>query len=437
MAVVGAGPAGLVAARHLLAQGFEPLVLDRGPELGGVWSEAARDRGVWAGMRANTSRAATAFSGLAPAGGPMFPSAPEVHAYLRAYATRFGVAARIATGVRVVAVAPAGRRWRVDWVGVEGGEGESALFAAVVLAGGRFSRPRFPGLPGLDGFARTGRLLHASAYRTRDELRGLRVLVHGNGSSGLEIASDLAAEDSISVVSACTRPRFVLPKVLGGVPMEAIWPARLAEVRTQALPPAREAAELRRIARELGGDPVPFGGLAPDPDIFGAGVSQCQSYLPLLAEGKIRPKPAVRRIEGDAVRFADGSAQRFDAIVFADGYDADLSYLAAEVKARLGSGAGGLSLERATAPPELPGLGLVGQLAVQGPSFPVLERQAAWLAALWSADAPPCRGDRAEGPGESRRSRWRRPHAHEVVCELAPARAAAAVSTVSPTPPIK
>lgn len=35
--VIGAGASGLCAARHLLAAGVTPVILDRAAELGGTW----------------------------------------------------------------------------------------------------------------------------------------------------------------------------------------------------------------------------------------------------------------------------------------------------------------------------------------------------------------------------------------------------------------
>jgi hypothetical protein len=421
VAVIGAGPAGLAAAKHLLDRGFEPVVLERSEQLGGQWSERSPRSAAWTGMRASTSRTMTAFSELAPAPGPMFPSAAEVQRYLHAYATRFGVAQRIVCGARVVALARGGTRCRLEWVD-SGGRRESEVFAAVAVASGRFSRPRFPLLPGLAGFAGRGRVLHSSAYRTRDELRGLRVLVHGNGVSGLEIASDLAAEDSIAVVSSCARPRYVLPKVLRGVPAETLWSAHLAALRRHGLAPEREAAELRRMARELGGDPAAFGALAPDPDILAAGVTHCQSYLPLVADGRIRVKPAIGRIEGDTVRFADGSTGHFDAIVCAGGYEHDLPYLAAQTRTAIAAGSERLALYEHTVHPDLPALGFVGLLLLQGPYLPVLELQARLLAGLWSGEIPAPGAERMRaGVGRSRRPLLRRPHAAELARELATA----------------
>ena len=64
VAVIGAGPGGLVAARWLLSQGFEPTIFEQAPMLGGQWTGLDGRSGVWPTMHTNTSRTMTAFSDL-------------------------------------------------------------------------------------------------------------------------------------------------------------------------------------------------------------------------------------------------------------------------------------------------------------------------------------------------------------------------------------
>src|ERR687893_3070734 len=92
VAVIGAGPGGLAAAKHALEAGFDTTVFEASDDLGGQWHTTAAHSGVWPGMRTNTSRAMTAFSDFpAPPDHPLHPLASQVHAYLRDYAARFGV----------------------------------------------------------------------------------------------------------------------------------------------------------------------------------------------------------------------------------------------------------------------------------------------------------------------------------------------------------
>jgi cation diffusion facilitator CzcD-associated flavoprotein CzcO len=393
VAVIGGGPSGLAVAKHLVEQGFEPLVLEQSDDLGGQWHVRGPHSGVWEGMRTNTSKTLTAFSDFPPpAALPMFPRAEQIHAYLHAYAERFGVRSRVRTEARVVEVARAGAGdgWTVRWSDEASGRLESAVFDGVVVASGRFSKPAYPDVPGLREFARHGRLLHAFDYRTRDELRGARVLVYGNSISGLEIASDLAMDDSIAVVSACRRPRFVIQKVVKGLPADWQWFTRFAALLGAALPPEALAAGLRKQVLEVAGDPAAFGGLTPHEDILATGLSQAQHYLALVAEDRIAVRPGIAEVDGDVVVFEDGSREQVDAIVCATGYALDLPYLSQEIRTALAADDTYLDLYQRTLHPDLPGLGFVGQYVLQGPYFPVLELQARWLAALWSGavDAP-------------------------------------------------
>src|SRR6478752_5579459 len=102
VAVIGAGPGGLVAAKHAIAAGFEVSVFEASDDLGGQWNTAAAHSGIWPGMRTNTSRAMTAFSDYpAPTSHELHPLAEQIHDYLRCYAEEFGVVDRIRFETRV------------------------------------------------------------------------------------------------------------------------------------------------------------------------------------------------------------------------------------------------------------------------------------------------------------------------------------------------
>ena len=110
VAVIGADPSGLAAAKHALEAGFDVAVFEASDALGGQWHTTADHSGVWPGMRTNTSRAMTAFSDF-PAPHPLHPAAEQIQAYLEAYARAFGVLDRIRFGTRAEEVQPG---WTVD-----------------------------------------------------------------------------------------------------------------------------------------------------------------------------------------------------------------------------------------------------------------------------------------------------------------------------------
>lgn len=96
-------------------------------------------------------------------------------------------------------------------------------------------------------------------------------------------------------------------------------------------------------------------------------------------------RPAIAEALGDQVTFADGRCERVDAIVCATGYRLDIPYLSRELWSVLGPD---LRLHQRTMHPDLPYFGVVGQFALQGPYFPLLELQARWIVGAWSGDGP-------------------------------------------------
>jgi hypothetical protein len=144
---------------------------------------------------------------------------------------------------------------------------------------------------------------------------------------------------------------------------------------------------LRARVVRVAGHPADFGAPAPDPDILVAGHSLCQDYLAQVRAGDITCRPAIAAVEGRQVEFVDGRRDSVDAIVCATGYRLDIPYLPAEVWSVVGPD---LRQHHRTLHPELPGFGVIGQFALQGPYLPLLELQARWIVGLWSGEiAPP------------------------------------------------
>jgi dimethylaniline monooxygenase (N-oxide forming) len=373
IAIVGAGPAGIVAARYALEAGFEPTVFEAGDRLGGQWDVGAAHSGVWPGMHANTSRELTAFSDFSPPPEyPLHPAAEQIRDYLEAYAIAFGVVDRIRFGSRVGAAQPDGT---VD--------GER--FDALVVASGRFRAPRMPSV--LSGFR--GELLHTYDYPGAEPFADRVVLVYGNGVSGVEVASDLASGSQ--VISAFRKSRYVIQKVVDGVSSDWQWYTLADALERRNLPAEEWARGRRERILQVAGDPADFGAPAPDEDLRVAGVSLGQDYLRQIRAGEILCRPAIASVDGHTVTFADGSTAAVDAIVCATGYDPDVPYL----REAMGDDSWvDDELYQRTFHPDHPRLAVIGQFLLQGPYWPLLELQARWIAAVWSGAAP--------APGEQR-----------------------------------
>ena len=239
VAVIGAGAAGLCAARHLLARGVEVVVYELGTCIGGLWV-FNNDNGIapaYQSLHLNSEAKVTAYRDYPfPQDGPLYPDHRQVRGYLESYAEKFGVKPHIRFNSRVVDVAPlAGDRWRVKLEAGAGGD-----FDAVVVGSGHQSAPSHPGWR--NDF--TGEYLHSHSYRIPEPFRGKRVLVVGMGNSAVDIASDICVVTESTTISARS-PVLVMPRMLFGVPTSRVlgkleknwmpWPVRrtIREVLTR------------------------------------------------------------------------------------------------------------------------------------------------------------------------------------------------------------
>lgn len=388
VAIIGAGPAGLVAARWLAQHGFEPMLFEAADQLGGQWNANSPMSGTWRGMRTNTSRVMTRFSDLDhPEGTHIYPSREEMQAYLERYAQVFRLTPRIRTRTRVDALRKAENGgWLISWR--RDGEAQTEHFARVVVASGRYVAPDVPKVAGLERFTGALGTAHTSQYDGGQAYRGQDVLVAGCSISALEIASDIALSGARSVTACYRRQRYVLPKLLAGVPTDHVMFTRMAALLGETLPPDALAAGLKAKVVNVAGSPDQFGAPAPEDNIFAAGITQSQNFLPLVAEGRIRVAPWIDAVDGRGVRFSDGSEGSFDAILFGTGYRLSLPFLAPDLAETLNLDHLAMDLCDHTFHPALDGLAFAGFYDQAGPLLPVLELQARWISYAWAGTVP-------------------------------------------------
>ncbi|HEY2502243.1 MAG TPA: NAD(P)-binding domain-containing protein [Mycobacterium sp.] len=377
VAVVGAGPGGLIAARWLLSQGFEPTIFEQGPMLGGQWAGLDGRSGVWPAMYANSSRTVTVFSDLAHDIGRVYLPNREILDYLHRYAETFGLTSRIRLGTRVELISRDGAGWLVRHAGLD------EPFERVVVASGRFHTPAIPPVPGLETFSGSLRAISTYHYREGGAYRDKRVLVAGCAVSALEVAAELAQLGAAHVAVTQRRQRYVAPKFAAGVPSDHRLYTRYGFLASETLPPAEIDRQLKEIVVEAAGSPEQYGAPAPDPSLFAAGVTLSQHYLPLVAEGRIAVRPWMKSVAGATVTFLDEDAEDFDAMVLGTGFKLWLPFLSDDVRAILDLDAEHMDLDRYTFHPDLPGLAFMGMWDQSGGYFVPLELQARWIAYTW------------------------------------------------------
>ena len=387
VAIIGAGPGGLAAAKWLKEQGFSPNIFEAHSELGGQWSVSNPMSGVWPQMVTNTFLEATRFSDLDyPPGTPLFPHNRTVRTYFEEYARQHGLLESIQFAIRLMELCRENGRWKLTFE--RQGKRHTKSFERVVIATGRFNKPVIPEIPGYETFAGELGIVHSFHYKDPFTYQGKKVVVLGGAISSLEIASDLSMLGAASVHLAQRRQRYVNPKMICGLPIEYI----LFSYARGALAlddPKGLLADSREKILQHAGDPSRYGTPKPHPDFERAGSTGSQHYLNRVAEGRVKPIAWPDRIEGRKLVYANGQTLEADGVIAGTGFKLNLPFLSDDLRQTLKLTDTYIELDEFTLHPHLPGLAFMG-LWSQAGSYPTpLEQQARYLAYSWGGRLHP------------------------------------------------
>jgi dimethylaniline monooxygenase (N-oxide forming) len=372
--VIGAGPAGLAAARALLDRGIDLRCFEKGSMVGGLW-RIDNDNGgspAYRSLHLNSSRQRTQFPSYPmPEDWPDFPSHELVARYFQSFAEHHDLLEHITFGAEVVAVEPlpgpgdpGDSGWRV-----RSHDGTEVTCRAVVVANGHHSSPRVPSFPGrFDGVS-----FHAKDYLEPSVFTDRDVLVVGVGNSGMDIACD-AATVAGRVLLATRHGVHVIPKYAFGRPLD-----HFSTPVTAYLPFPVERALYEVTMRLAVGRPEDRGLPKPDHRLLGAHPTVSAGLLDRVGHGDIEMKPNVAELEGDKIRFVDGSVEPVDVLVYATGYDVTLPFIDPAV---LDAPDNVLDLYLRVVPPRRRGLFLVGFVQTVGANIALMEHQAEWIGDL-------------------------------------------------------
>lgn len=314
--VIGAGASGLTVAAELGKRGIPAEIIDRSDMIGSPW------RNRYDRLRLNTCRwYSTLSKDPFPKGTPVFPDRDGFVRYLQAYARRHELDVRLGVEVhRIERHEPDG--WLLDT-----SDGKRTA-RRVVISTGLMHTPRLPAWFSRDLCG--GRALHSSEYRNADGLGGRDVLVVGGGSSGLDIALDLADGGARRVRLAVRSAPYLETRMVGPVPSDLLGEALFR------LPTGLADRVSRLIRRFWVGDLSRWGLPIPEEDFYsyvsrtgGGPVVVGRDVIRAVRRGRIEIVPAVeaagRGASGQTtVRLRDGTSLEPDAIIAATGFTTGL-----------------------------------------------------------------------------------------------------------------
>ena len=242
IAIIGAGPAGLVAGRELLREGFEQFTLfEKAGAVGGTWHQHS-----YPGLACDVKAAAYTFAGEAnPDWTHTFVERHEIEAYLQRCATKFGLDPHLRLNTCIVSAQyQEDGSWRLA-----SDRAEEFEFDILINAMGNQHTPLYPDLVGMDSFG--GDSWHSTEWNSDVPLEGKRIALVGSAAAAVQIVPEIAKVAGHLYVLQRT-PNWLLPR--GRKPYSAVSKAllKLKPLRTLHRAFHRKIMNLAAGAFELG-----------------------------------------------------------------------------------------------------------------------------------------------------------------------------------------
>jgi dimethylaniline monooxygenase (N-oxide forming) len=368
--VIGAGSSGIAAAKALLDAGIPFDCFEKSDRIGGNWVFGNNNgmSSAYRSLHINTSRQRMEYADFPmPDGYPDFPHHTQIAQYFDDYVDRFGLRSRVTfeTGVEH-AERDVDGVWHVRL-----DTGETRAYDALLVANGHHWDPRWPEPPFPGRFA--GEQLHAHHYVDNTGFRDRRVLVVGIGNSAMDIAVESSYVAERTLLSS-RRGAYIIPKYLFGKPSDLIGVSPV----TPLLPFKVRQAMIRAIYRVGVGRVQDYGLPKPDHKLLEAHPTVSADFLNRFAHGELGWKPNVASLDGDRVRFVDGSEETIDVIVWCTGYKVTFPFFDEDF---ISAPDNDLPLYRRVFKPGLDNLFFVALLQPLGATMPLAEAQGRWIAA--------------------------------------------------------
>jgi hypothetical protein len=361
VAVIGAGPSGITAAKHVLQAGVTNLVVfEKNDQVGGNWvySDDVGHSSVYETAHIISSKHLSQYADYPmPDDYPDYPNHALLKDYFQGYARDFGIMPyiRFNTGVERVDKLE-GERWRLTL-----DDGTTEDFDHLLVANGHHWNPRYPDFEG--DFA--GEYTHSHHYRTHLPYKDKRVLVIGGGNSACDVAVDISRHASFTAIS-WRRGYYVVPKFVFGNPPDVVN-AKLAW-----LPRAIRKRLNKLTWRIVVGDNTRYGLQEPDHDLLDAHPVVNSELLYKLRHGDIAPRVNVARYEGNTVHFVDGTHDDYDVVICATGYKITFPFFDEDF---IDFSEGDVPLYLRVFPEAHPSLYFIGLVQPQGCIWPLAEAQ--------------------------------------------------------------
>lgn len=332
--VIGCGMSGILAAIHLKKSGKKFLVLEKSSHLGGTW----RDNN-YPGLTCDVPSHAYTYSFEPNAEWTrILPPGQEVQQYFESVFDKYEIAPYVQFNCEISEA-----EWMGDAWSLQTHNGKRYESRVVIAATGVLHHPHYAAIEGLDNFQ--GQVIHSARWDHSVALEGQKIAVIGNGSTGVQIVSALAARSHIRHFQRT--PQWIFPvenplfteaqraefrsnrDLLVYLQREPIYMANVERFTEGVLDPnSEQIQEIQKICQDnldqAVTDPALRQKLQPG---YRAGCKRL-IYSPDYYQAIQHPNAqliteGIAQVEADGIRTTDGQLHPLDIIVLATGFKTD------------------------------------------------------------------------------------------------------------------
>lgn len=377
--VIGAGSSGITVCKSLQDKGIPYDCYEKGSDIGGNW-RYKNDNGlsnIYKSLHINTHRDRMEYRDYPmPPWYPDYPNHEPIQKYFLDYVSHFGLRKNIKFKNGVAKVQPQEDGTYL----ITSEKGEKIFYDAVIVANGHHWSPRWPE-PEFPGKF-NGKIIHSHDYVDPQhpiDLVNKKVVILGMGNSAMDISVELSRPGVAKKVYLCSRRgAWVIPNYLFGKPLDK---------STQLIPPGTPfwiKQLILGLVLKIGvGKMEDFGLPKPDHNPGEAHPTISQDILVRLGRGDITYKPIIQEFKGNKIRFADGSEEDVDAVIYCTGYNVKFPFFDSNF---LEAKDNHLPLFHRTFQPGSNNLFFVGLYQPLGAIMPLAEFQGKWLAEYLSGN---------------------------------------------------
>lgn len=346
--IVGTGFSGLGMAIRLKQSGMHDFViLERSEGIGGTWHD-----NTYPGCACDIPSHLYSFSfALNPNWTRVFSPQPEIRAYLRECATRYGLVSHIRWNCPLQEADwdEAARQWQIT-------TSQGLVTAQVLILGnGPLSEPVLPNIPGLADFK--GTLFHSAQWNHFHNLEGERVAVIGTGASAVQFVPRIQPKVQHLTLFQRTPP-WIFPRLDKDIPAwrrnlyrflpftqqlvraKMYWLREFRAIGLLNYKPQRarmvEKLALQFLESQVA-DPVLRAKLTPNYTLGCKRILLSDDYYPAVSQPNVQiVTEGIAEIRANSVVTTDGTEYPVDTLICGTGFQATDAPVAQHIRGRNG-----------------------------------------------------------------------------------------------------